>query len=106
MKGKKRKVEKTPLTPHGKKERERSREGARAWLGSGEAHAEENKTVPAHVTYMGISLFCLDWKEDNPKLDSPRTCGTPLSVKEDREASFLQKTPQRKHERKEKGWMR
>ena len=55
----------------GKKEGERSREGARAWLGSGEAHAEENKTVPAHVTYMGISLFCLDWKEDNPKLDSP-----------------------------------
>ena len=41
----------------GKKERERSREGARAWLGSGEAHAEENKTVPAHVTYMGISLL-------------------------------------------------
>ena len=43
----------------GKKERERSRErsreGARAWLGSGEAaHGEEeNKTVPAHVTYMG-----------------------------------------------------
>ena len=37
----------------GKKERERSREGARAWLGSGEAHAEENKTVPAHVMYMG-----------------------------------------------------
>ena len=46
----------------------------RAWLGSGEAvFGEENKTVPAHVTYMGRvrpveSVYSL-----SPKLDSVKS---------------------------------